>query len=160
MSPKAVEGGLQSGSARIGVIVSRWNELVTRRLLDGALATLARQGVPEDRVEVIWAPGCWEIPLAAQALARTGRVNAAACLGAILKGETPHAEHLAAAVSAGLSRVSLDTGLPIAWGILTCDNLDQALARAGAKMGNKGSEAAMAALEMISLLERISRGDE
>jgi 6,7-dimethyl-8-ribityllumazine synthase len=152
------EGDLRSESARFGIVVSRWNELVTRKLLDGAVGALTRYGITEDRIEIAWTPGSWEIPLAAQALARSGRVKAVVCLGTIIQGETPHADLLAAAASSTLSQLALETGIPIGWGILTCANLDQALARAGAKMGNKGAEAAVAALEMVSLLEKTAGG--
>ena len=149
------EGDLKHETARFGIVVSRWNDLVTRRLLDGALGAFVRYGVTEERLEVFWVPGCWEMPVVADRVLSSGHVHAVVCLGAILRGETPHAEYLAASVSKELSRVSVDRRAPISWGILTCDNLEQALERAGSKMGNKGSEAAIAALETLSLLNKL-----
>ncbi|MEP0767210.1 MAG: 6,7-dimethyl-8-ribityllumazine synthase [Fimbriimonadia bacterium] len=158
MASTVFEGDLRHETARFGIVVSRWNDLVTRRLLDGALGALARYDVGDDRVEVVWVPGCWETPLAADALLRTGRVQAVICVGAILRGETPHAEYLASTVSHSLNRLAAERGMPVSWGVLTCDTLDQALERAGSKMGNKGAEAALAALEMVSLLDKVKQG--
>jgi 6,7-dimethyl-8-ribityllumazine synthase len=158
MAITTLEGDLHAVTGRFGIIVARWNELVTRKLLEGAASTLTRYGIPATHIEAVWVPGCWEVPIAAREMAMTGRFQALIALGTILQGETPHAQGLASALSDGLSRVSLDAGVPITWGILTCDNLDQALGRAGAKMGNKGSDAALAAIEMVSVLKKIREG--
>ena len=158
MPSTVFEGDLRHDTARFGIVVSRWNDLITRRLLDGAIGALARYGVANERVEVVWVPGCWETPLAAEMLLDTGRVQAVVCVGAILRGETPHAEYLSSTVSHSLNRLATDRKVPVSWGILTCDTLDQALERAGSKMGNKGAEAALAALEMVSLLDKVKQG--
>ncbi|GMV36395.1 MAG: 6,7-dimethyl-8-ribityllumazine synthase [Fimbriimonadales bacterium] len=158
MPTTVFEGDLRHDTARFGIVVSRWNDLVTRRLLDGALGALCRYGIGDERIEVAWVPGCWEQPLAAEALLATGRVQAVICVGAILRGETPHAEYLASTVSHALNRLASQCKAPVSWGILTCDTLDQALERAGSKMGNKGAEAALAALEMVSLLDKVKQG--
>ncbi len=146
------EGTFDAPGLRFGVVASRFNDLVTRRLLDGALDALARQGVPDDDVDVAWVPGAVEIPLAAKRMAESGRYQAIVALGAVIRGETGHYDVVCAMVSSGVTRVGLDTGVPVVFGVLTTDTLDQALARAGSKAGNKGFEAAMGALEMATLL--------
>lgn len=143
---------------RAAVVVSRYNEGVTRRLLEGALKTLAEAGWREDRVDVVWVPGAFELPLAVDRLLATGRYRLAVALGAVVRGETPHFEYVSRAAVEGLSRVALHRGLPVGFGVLTCDTLAQALARAGGEAGNKGSEAAAAALEMLEVVDRL-RGD-
>jgi len=140
---------------RFGVIVSRWNELITKELLDGALEALKKHGEPE--VEVVHVPGTWEIPVVARSMLsrNNNRPNAIAALGCILQGQTPHAKLLSSDVGAALMQLQVETGVPISWGILTPDTQEQALERAGLKHGNKGREAALAAIEMANVVERI-----
>ncbi|GIW51273.1 MAG: 6,7-dimethyl-8-ribityllumazine synthase [Gemmatimonadales bacterium] len=143
---------------RVVVVVSRYNEGVTRRLLEGALQTLAEAGWGGDRVDVVWVPGAFELPLAVDRALSTGRYRLAVALGAVVRGETPHFEYVSRAAAEGLSRVAIDRGLPVGFGVLTCDTLEQALARAGGDAGNKGSEAAAAALEMLGVIEGLEDG--
>jgi len=140
---------------RFAIVVSRWNELVTSRLLRGALERLERGGVPEGARTILRVPGSWEIPLAARKVASTGRFDAIVALGAIVRGETSHFDILAEAVARGLADVARDTGIPVGFGVLTTESLEQAMERAGGKMGNKGIEAAEAAIEMVLLLRGI-----
>ncbi|MCX7799079.1 MAG: 6,7-dimethyl-8-ribityllumazine synthase [Fimbriimonadales bacterium] len=153
-----IRGKLDASGKRVAVVVSRWNELVTRALLDGALEELQRLGAPE--VEVVHVPGTWEIPVAVRALlARTSnRPDAVVALGCILQGETPHAGLLASDVGSALMGLQTSTGVPIAWGVLTPNTAEQALDRSGLKHGNKGREAAQAAVEMLSVVRQISEG--
>jgi 6,7-dimethyl-8-ribityllumazine synthase len=146
------EGALEGRGRRIAVVVSRFNDVVTSRLLEGALAALRRHAVGEDDVEVAWTPGAQEIPLAAQRLARSEQFDAVVCLGAVIRGETPHFDYIADGCARGVQRVALETGVPCAFGVLTTETLEQALDRAGGKHGNKGWAAAEAALEMADLL--------
>jgi len=134
------------------VVVSRFNEAVTRRLLDGALNTLAAEGYAHDQIEVIWIPGAFELPLAVDRALATGRYQLAVALGAVIRGETAHFEYISSAASQGLSEVATRRGLPVGFGLLTCDTEEQALARAGGDAGNKGAEAAAAAIEMARVL--------
>lgn len=134
------------------VVVSRFNEAVTRRLLDGALNTLAAEGYAHDQIEVIWIPGAFELPLAVDRALATGRYQLAVALGAVIRGETAHFEYISGAASQGLSEVATRRGLPVGFGLLTCDTEEQALARAGGDGGNKGAEAAAAAIEMARVL--------
>jgi len=150
-----IEGDLLAGPGRYAVVVSRFNDLVTRRLLEGAVDTLRRHGADLERVDVAWVPGSFELPLAADRLARSGHYVAVICLGAVIQGETTHHEYINHQVAAGLQRVALETKLPVTFGVLTCGSLEQALDRAGGKAGNKGCEAALAAIEMVSLLPRL-----
>ncbi|MBI1756767.1 MAG: 6,7-dimethyl-8-ribityllumazine synthase [Fimbriimonas ginsengisoli] len=150
---REIKGRMDASGKRFVVIVSRWNELVTSALLSGALDELARHGEPE--VEVIHVPGAWEIPAAASAAIEKKPPSAILALGCILQGETPHAGNLAAEVGSALMRMQVEKHLPIAWGILTPDSVEQALDRAGLKHGNKGREAALAAIEMADLLGRL-----
>lgn len=147
--------------ARIAVVVSRYNDAVTHRLLAGAVATLSAAGLAPDRLTVAWVPGAFELPLAADRLAATGRFAAVICLGAIIRGETTHDRHIASAVAHGIEEASRARGVPILFGVLTCNDLDQAFARAGAPggVGNKGSETAAAAVAMVALLGRINGGE-
>lgn len=150
-----VEGHFQGINSRIALVVARWNRLVTERLLAGALDTLRRHGVPEEAVTIVWCPGSFELPLIAQELAHSGRYDAIIALGALIRGETPHFDYIAAQVASGLAHVALQTRCPCLLGVLTTDTLEQALERAGGKMGNKGAEAALAALEMVDVLRRL-----
>ena len=149
------EGMLLGKGLKFGVVISRFNEVITGRLLDGAKDAFLRHGVDEQDIDVAWTPGCLEIPLIAKKLAQTGKYNAVVCLGAVIRGGTPHSEYVAAEVNRGISRVGLDTGLPVIQGIITADTLEQAIERAGAKAGNRGFAAASSAIEMASLLKTI-----
>jgi 6,7-dimethyl-8-ribityllumazine synthase len=140
---------------RFAVVVSRFNESITRKLLDGAVATLTEHGVPDEQVHVAWVPGAWEIPLVAQRLADSQRYRAVICLGAVIRGQTPHFDYVAAETSKGVAHVMLDTDVPLSFGVLTADTLEQAIDRAGAKSGNKGFDAALAALEMANVLKAL-----
>jgi 6,7-dimethyl-8-ribityllumazine synthase len=149
------EGILIGKGLRFAVVVSRFNELITTNLLHGAVDALLRHGVAEGDIDVVWTPGCLEIPLVSKKLAQSGKHDAIICLGAVIRGGTPHAEYVASEVNRGISRVSLDTGLPLIQGIITADSLEQAIQRAGAKEGNKGFAAAVSAIEMANLLRAI-----
>ena len=140
------------------LVISRFNEFVTTKLRGGARRCLATHGVAESDVEELWVPGAFEIPLAARAAAESGRFDAVICLGAVIRGETPHFDYVAAECARGVQNASALTGVPVTFGVLTTDSAEQALARAGGKSGNKGFDAALAALEMVPLLERL-RGD-
>ena len=149
------EGNLRAEGRRFGIVASRTNDVVVARLIDGALDTLRRLGAAESDVVVARTPGAWEIPLALRDLARSGRFDALIALGAVIRGGTPHFEYVAAEVSKGIFQVSLELDLPVGFGLLTTDSLEQALERSGAKAGNKGSEAAMAAVETADLRARL-----
>jgi 6,7-dimethyl-8-ribityllumazine synthase len=152
---KTIEGNLDAGNLKFAIVISRFNELVSRGLLEGALDCLKRHGAKETAVEVAWTPGAFEIPLVAKKLAATKKFDAIICLGAVIRGATSHFEYVASEAAKGIAKVSLDSGLPVIFGILTCDNLEQALERAGAKPGNKGFDAAMSAIELANLTEQI-----
>lgn len=144
-----------SAHDRFAIVVSRYNESITSKLLAGALETFAAGRIDESRIDVAWVPGAFEIPLAAQRLAASGHYAAVLCLGAVIRGETTHDRHINRAVSLGLSQASLATGVPVLFGVLTCDTLEQAIHRSGGSAGNKGSECAMAAIEMANLLRQL-----
>jgi 6,7-dimethyl-8-ribityllumazine synthase len=148
---------LEAQARRFAVVVSRFNEPVTSRLLEGALAAFRRHGVADEDVEVARAPGAFEIPLVAQRLARSDRFDAVVCLGAVIRGETPHFEYVAGECARGVQAVGLDTGVPCIFGVLTTDSLEQALERAGGSHGNKGWDASVAAMEMAALLESLPK---
>jgi len=149
------EGEAIAAKGRLAVVVSRYNDSITRKLLEGALTTLADRGVPDDQIDVAWVPGAWELPLVAQRMAGAD-YQAVICLGAVIRGETTHDQHINRAVSLGLTEISLASGIPVLFGLLTCDTLEQAIHRAGGNVGNKGSECALAALEMIDLLAKLA----
>lgn len=153
---RELQGTFEGKGRRIGIVVSRFNELVTRELLDGARDGLLRHGVSEDSITVAWVPGAWEIPAALSRLARSGDYDALIAIGAVIRGETPHFEYVSSGVAHGVATVSVATDLPIAFGVLTTDTLEQAFARAGGKGGNKGWEAALTALEMVNLFDRLA----
>src|SRR5262245_18970554 len=140
-------------SGRFAIVLSRYNEHITGKLLTGALTTLQAGGIAETAIDVAWVPGAWEIPLIASKLAHSGRYAAVLCLGAVIRGETTHDEHINRQVSLSLGQLALDTGLPIAFGVLTVNTLEQAIHRSGGNVGNKGQECAEAALEMVRLLQ-------
>jgi len=140
----------------IAIACSRFNDLIVDRLLHGAVDALTRHGVGRDAIDVVWVPGARELPIAAQRLARSGRYVAVVCLGAVVRGATAHFEHVAGQCAAGLQRVALESDIPVTFGVLTTDTIDQAIERAGTKAGNKGADAALAALETVNLLARLS----
>jgi len=152
---KSYEGMLLGKGLKFGVVVSRFNEVITTRLLDGAKDAFLRHGVAEADIEVAWTPGSLEIPLVAKKLAESGKYNGIVCLGAVIRGGTSHFEYVAAEVNRGIARISLDTGVPVIQGIITADTLEQAIERAGAKAGNRGFRAASSAIEMANLLKAI-----
>ena len=153
--------GNPGGSGRrVAVVVSRFNENVTRALVDGALDALVRHGVAFDDVDVLWVPGAWELPLAVRHSMATARYDAVVALGAVIRGDTPHFDYVAGEASRGLADASRDSEIPLGFGLLTCDTMEQALARCGGAHGNKGWDAAIAALEMADLLDQIGAGDE
>ena len=152
---KHFEGVLLGKGLKFGLVVSRFNEFITKKLLGGAEDALLRHGVNQADIEVAWAPGSFEIPLVAQKLAQTKHYDAVICLGAVVRGGTPHFEYIAAEVTKGIAKVSLDTGLPVIYGVITADTLEQAIERAGTKMGNKGFDAAVTAIEMANLFKSI-----
>lgn len=153
---KRYVGKLVGEGLKFGVVVSRFNEFITGKLLDGAQDTLARHGVKEADVDVAWTPGSFEIPLIAKKMAESGRYDAIICLGAVIRGGTPHFDYIAAEVSKGIANVSLGTGIPVILGVITADTLEQAIERAGTKSGNYGSQAAMHAIEMANLGKAIA----
>lgn len=146
---------LDARGLRFALVVSRFNELVTSRLLGGAKDALLRHGAADADLTEVWTPGAWELPLAAKALAETGKYDAIVCLGCVIRGATTHHTHVGGEASRGIARASLDTGVPIGFGVLTTDTLEQAIERAGAKAGNKGVDAAISAIEMVNLLREI-----
>jgi 6,7-dimethyl-8-ribityllumazine synthase len=150
------QGSLSGEGRRFGIVVSRFNELVTRSLLEGALDCLSRHGVEDDAVVVAWVPGAWEIPAALARLSRTGRYDALIALGAVIRGATPHFDYIAGGVATGVATVAAAADLPVIFGVLTTDTLEQALERAGSKVGNKGRDAALSALEMADLFDRLA----
>jgi len=141
--------------AKYAVLVSRFNDFVTSKLLSGCLDTLQRHGVADANVEVVWSPGSFEIPVLAQKLAASGRYDAVICLGAVIRGGTDHYQYIAAEVTKGVAAASMSTGVPCIFGVLTCDTLEQAVERAGSKAGNKGSDAAVSAIEMTNLISQL-----
>ncbi len=145
---------------RVGIVVSRFNESITRALLEGALDALVRHGVRFDDIDVLWVPGAWELPLAARAAMGTERYDAIVALGAVIRGDTPHFDYVAREASRGLADASVEGEIPIGFGVLTCDTMEQAEARAGGAHGNKGEDAALAALEMVELMQQLDVTDE
>jgi len=152
---KRFEGILLGKGLKFGLVVPRFNEFFTKKLLEGAQDALLRHGVNEDDIEIAWVPGSFEIPLVAKKLAQTNRYDAVICLGAVIRGGTPHFEYIASEVTKGIARVGLDTGLPVVYGVIIADTLEQAIERAGTKAGNKGFEAAVNAIEMANLVKSI-----
>ena len=149
--PRVLEGHLRAEGFRFGIIVSRFNDFISSRLAEGAMDALVRHGADQEQVSLVKVPGAFEIPVTAKKMAASGRYDAIVCLGAVIRGATPHFEYVAAEVSKGIANVSLDTGIPVTFGVLTTDNLEQAIERAGSKSGNKGWEAAVSAIEMVNL---------
>jgi 6,7-dimethyl-8-ribityllumazine synthase len=156
--PIAMEGDLSAAAMKFAIVVARWNAVITERLLEGALDALLRSGAERSEIEVIRVPGAWEIPAAARTVANVGRVDAIVTLGCLLRGETAHYEAIYNEVARGIGQSQQETGIPHSFGVLTCETLEQALNRAGIKAGNKGFEAAAAAIEMVSLRHKLLRG--
>ncbi len=150
---KTYEGQLVAGNENFCIIISRFNDFIGSKLLSGAIDELKRHGVSEDNIDIVKVPGAFEIPIAAQKFAKRGKYNAIITLGAVIKGSTPHFDYVSAEVSKGVAQVSLHTGIPVIFGVLTTDNLEQAIERAGTKAGNKGSDAAKSAIEMANLMK-------
>ncbi|QTX31215.1 6,7-dimethyl-8-ribityllumazine synthase [Aminithiophilus ramosus] len=155
---KIFQGKLIGTGLRFVVVASRFNDLISSRLLEGVKDVLARHGVRHQDIDVCWVPGAWEIPLVAKEMALTGRYDAIVAIGAVIRGDTPHFDYVSAEVAKGIAHIGLEQRVPVAFGVLTCDSLEQALLRAGSKAGNKGAEAALAALEMADLLRNIRAG--
>jgi 6,7-dimethyl-8-ribityllumazine synthase len=153
--PKTIEGRLLAEGFRFAIIVSRFNDFISSRLVEGAMDALQRHGAGDEQVSLVKVPGAFETPLAAKKLAESGKYDAVICLGAVIRGATPHFDYVAAEVSKGIANVSLECGVPITFGVLTTDNLEQAIERAGSKSGNKGYDAAMAAIEMVNLFKEL-----
>ncbi|MBE9565767.1 MAG: 6,7-dimethyl-8-ribityllumazine synthase [Proteobacteria bacterium] len=151
------EGKLVADGLRFGLVASRFNDLVTRRLLSGALDVLARHGALEEQVEVAWVPGGFELPLVAQRMAESGRYDAIICLAAIIRGATPHFQYVASEAAKGIAQASVRTGLPVIYGVVTADSIEQAIERAGTKSGNRGADAARSAIEMVNLLRELPK---
>jgi 6,7-dimethyl-8-ribityllumazine synthase len=149
--PKSIEGKLEAQGLRVGLLVSRFNSFVSERLVDGAVDALLRHGAASDDISIVRVPGAFEIPSVARQMVTSGRYDAIVCLGAVIRGATPHFDYVSAEVSKGVASVSLDAGIPVAFGVLTTDTIEQAIERAGSKAGNKGFDAAMAAIEMANL---------
>jgi len=153
--PKFFEGKLQAEGKKFGIVIARFNSFIAERLLEGALDTLTRSGVKDKEIEVARVPGAFEIPLVAQKMVKSGRYDAVICLGAVIRGSTPHFDYVASEVTKGIASVSLESGVPISFGVLTTDNLEQAIERAGSKAGNKGFDAAVSAIEMANLFKAL-----
>lgn len=152
---KTIEGKLVVSNEKFCIIVSRFNEFISSKLLSGAIDELTRHGVSEDNITVIWSPGAFEIPVIAKKAAKSGTYDAIIALGAVIRGSTPHFEYVSSEISKGIANVSLDTGIPVIFGVLTTENIEQAIERAGTKAGNKGSDAAKAAIEMANLVKLV-----
>ncbi|RKY42648.1 MAG: 6,7-dimethyl-8-ribityllumazine synthase [Candidatus Makaraimicrobium thalassicum] len=152
---KIVKGSMMAKNKRFGIVVSRFNEFVSSKLLEGALDTLLKHGVKENDISVVWVPGSFEIPVLAKKIAGSGKYDAVVCLGTIIRGETPHFDFIASEAAKGVAKVAMESDIPCIFGIITADNLEQALDRAGVKSGNKGREAARTAIEMCNLYSEI-----
>ncbi|NOZ63604.1 MAG: 6,7-dimethyl-8-ribityllumazine synthase [Caldiserica bacterium] len=154
---KEVKGSLISKGKRYGIVISRFNEFISSRLLSGAVDTLLRHGAKEEEIEVYWIPGSFEVPMAASKVAQKKDIDGVICLGTLIRGDTPHFDYIAKEVSKGIAEVALKSGKPVIFGIITADTLEQAIERAGTKAGNKGRDAALAVIEMVNLLENIGK---
>ncbi len=151
--PKIIEGNLSAKGLRLAIVAGRFNDFITARLVEGALDVITRSGGDAENAALIKVPGAFEIALAAKAAATSNRYDAVICLGAVIRGSTPHFEHVAAQMARGISSVMLETGVPVSFGVLTADTLEQAIERAGSKQGNKGADAALSAIEMVNVLK-------
>lgn len=154
--PKLYEGNLLGQGLKFGIVIARFNEFITNRLLGGALDALSRHGVKDQDVEVAWVPGAFEIPLVARKMASVKKYDAVICLGAVIRGATPHFDYVASEVAKGVAKVGLDTGIPVIFGVITAETIEQAIERAGTKAGNKGWDAAASAIEMANLFKSMS----
>ena len=152
---KTIEGQLIAKGKSSGIVASRFNDFITKQLIDGCVDTLIRHGVDKNELQVVLVPGAFELPLAAQKLAKSKRFDAVICLGTVIRGATPHFDYIASEVSKGIAHVSLDTGVPVIFGVITADTIEQAIERAGTKDGNKGKDAATTAIEMANLIQQI-----
>ncbi|MBP3691501.1 MAG: 6,7-dimethyl-8-ribityllumazine synthase [Schwartzia sp.] len=150
-----IEGNITAEGLRFAIVASRFNEFITSKLLEGALDMLRRHGAAEDAVDIAWVPGAFEIPLAAKKLAASGKYDAVICVGAVIRGATSHYDYVCSEVSKGIAQAGLSTGVPVIFGVVTTENIEQAVERAGTKAGNKGADGAMAAMEMANLLKKI-----
>ena len=155
MLRKIIEGKIDARGLKFGIVVSRFNDFISEKLLAGALDALIRSGADEDNIEIVKVPGSFEIPLAAKKLAKSQKYNAVICLGAVIRGATPHFEYISAEVTKGIANVSLECEIPISLGVITTDNIEQAIERAGSKSGNKGWDAAISAIEMANILKEL-----
>jgi len=153
--PKMIEGKINAKGMRFGLVASRFNDFICSRLIDGAVDALSRSGADAKDIEIVKVPGAFEIPLAAKKMAKSGRYDAVICLGAVIRGATPHFEYISAEVSKGIAAVGLETEIPVIFGVITTDSLEQAIERAGSKSGNKGWDAALAAIEMVDLFKKV-----
>lgn len=156
--PKLFEGHLLGHGLRFGLVAGRFNEFITSKLLSGALDALNRHGVADHDIDIAWVPGSFEIPLAAKKMVDTRRYDAVICLGAVIRGSTPHFDYIAAEVSKGIAKIGLDSGVPVIFGVITTDSIEQAIERAGTKVGNKGWDAAVTAIEMANLIKSFEAG--
>jgi len=156
---RVYEGQLTAVGLRFGIVVSRFNEFISRKLLDGALDALVRHGADEGAIDVAWVPGSFEIPTVARRMASAGRYQAVICLGAVIRGATPHFQYIAAEVAKGVAQVAMTAPVPVTFGVLTTDTIEQAIERAGTKAGNKGADAAQAAIEMANLLAQLDAAE-
>ena len=154
---KIFEGKLVSEKIRIGIVATRFNEFITSKLLDGALDCLKRHDITDEEIDLAWTPGAFEIPLIASKMAKSGKYDALICLGAIIRGSTTHYDYVCNEVSKGIASVSLDSGIPVMFGVLTTENIEQAIERAGTKAGNKGYDCALSAIEMVNLIREIQK---
>ncbi|MGM0365640.1 MAG: 6,7-dimethyl-8-ribityllumazine synthase [Actinomycetota bacterium] len=152
---RKIEGNLDGTNLKVGIVASRFNEFITSKLLDGAIDCLTRHNCPEESIDIVWVPGAFEMPAAVKVMASSGKYNAMICLGAIIKGGTAHNQYIANETIKGIAKVSLDSNLPISFGVITPDTLEQAIERAGTRMGNKGWEAALSAIEMANLFSKL-----
>jgi len=153
--PKIIEGKIVARGMRFGIVASRFNDFICGRLIDGAVDALTRSGAEEKSIDVIKVPGAFEIPIAAKKLAKSGKYDAVICLGAVIRGATPHFEYISAEVSKGIALVGLEMEIPVIFGVVTTDTIEQAIERAGSKSGNKGWDAALSAIEMVDLFKKI-----
>ncbi|MEK6714803.1 MAG: 6,7-dimethyl-8-ribityllumazine synthase [Candidatus Omnitrophota bacterium] len=152
---KTITGQLLAKDKKFAIVVSRFNDFISKELLNGCLDALSRHGAKENQIEVVWVPGCFEIPTVAAKLAKSKNLDALICLGAVIRGATPHFEYIASEAAKGIASVSLNSGVPVAFGIITADTIEQAIERAGSKDGNKGVDAALSAIEMANVMEQL-----
>ncbi len=153
--PRTIQGSLEAKGSKFGIVISRFNSFISERLLSGALDALTRNGASGEDITVVWVPGSFEIPLAAKKMAGCGQYDAVLCLGALLRGDTPHFDHLASTVTKELAAIGLESGVPVIYGILTCNTMEQAVERAGLKSGNRGFDAAITAIEMVQVVRQL-----